>query len=192
MEDKGAIIYYRNLAYHKKQQILTQGTIVPWEEVRNGAGLNGNSELYKALKTSVGAYNNNYSRPDQSRKLQKFLQEAKIWEPGEGEFDVLTLKKIYNCFISLNKTLIIVEDEFHETYTEYDLDYLTVEKFIESVGGKDYYIYSKDKTILFSMDWDSFFFIICSTSAIIKKISADQHFEGFLADIFTTPCWEHK
>lgn len=192
VEAKGATIYSRNLAYPKKQEILAQGTIVPWDEVRNSAGLNGKSELYKALKTSIGAYNNDYSRPDLAKKLQKFVQEAKIWVPGEGEFDVLTLKKIYNSFISLNKTLIIVEDEFHQTYTEYDLDNLTVDKFIESVGGKDYYIYSKDKTILFSMDWDSFYFIICSTSAIIKKIIADQYFEGFIADSFTTPCWEHK
>lgn len=192
VEAKGATIYARNLAYPKMQEILAHGTIVPWAGVSNNAGLNGNSELYKALKTSIGAYNSNFSRPDLAKQLQDFVEEAKIWKPGEGEFDVLTLKKIYNSFISLNKTEIIVEDEFHETYTAYDLGKLTVEKFIESIGGKDYYIYSKDKTILFSVDWDSFYFIICSTSAIIEKIVADQHFEGFLADIFTTPCWEHK
>lgn len=191
MEATGATIYSRNPCYPEEHEISQQGIIVTWEDVRDGAGLIGNSDLYKALKTTIGAYNEDFSRPDLAIKLQRFVQKAQIWLPGEGQFDVLTLRKIYNCFVLLEHTHIIVEDEFHETCEEYNLGLLTVEKFIEAIGGKDYYIYSRDKSILFSVDWDSFFFIVCSTSPIITKIIADQNIEGFFADALTTHSWEH-
>lgn len=104
MEATGATIYSRNSCYPEENEILQQGMIVTWEGVRDGAGLIGNSDLYKALKTTIGAYNENFSRPDLAIKLQRFVQKAQIWLPGEGQFDVLTLRKIYNCFVLLEHT----------------------------------------------------------------------------------------
>jgi hypothetical protein len=190
LEESNATIYTTNIDYPSDEEILNQGIIVPWLDVRNGAGLSSDSDLYKALKTSIGAYNKDYSRPDLAKKLEQFTKVAQVWEPGEGQYDILTLRKIYNSFKSLGIRHIIVVDEFFVTRKELMLDQIALEKFTEEIGGKDYYIYSADKSILFSLDWDSFFFIICYSSASTGKIIDAQNFEGFFANSATTHGWE--
>jgi hypothetical protein len=185
-----ATIYSRNVNYPSDYEILKQGRTVSWLNVREGAGLATNSELNKALKTSIGAYNKDIRRPDLAEKLEIFIRKAQVWTPGEGQYDVLTLRKIYNSFILLGKRHIIVEDEFLETRKELMLGEITREKFIEEISGKDYFIYSADRSVLFSLDWDSFFFIICYSSPCMDKIIEEQHFEGFFADSKTTHRWE--
>lgn len=186
-----AIIYSRNVNYPSNDEILRKGTIVSWLDVKNGSGLASNSDLYKALKTSIGAYNEDYSRPALAKKLEQFTKDTQVWAPGEGQYDVLTLRKIYNSFILLGKRHIIVEDEFLESRKELILGELTPEEFIEQISGKDYYIYSADQSLLFSLDWDSFFFIICYSSPSVAQIVEKQNFEGFFANSKTIHRWEH-
>ena len=190
IEASNATIHIRNVSYPSDEEILAHGKIVPWFDVLNSAGLASKSDLYKALKTSIGAYNENYARPDLAKKLDRFTRTAQVWQPGEGHYDVLTLVKIYNSFRLLGITHIIVEDEFLETRKELILDNITHEKFIEEISGKDYYIYSADQSILFSIDWDSFFFIICSSSSKIARIIEQEEFDGFFASSITTHTWE--
>ena len=187
-----ATIYTRNTNYPSEKEISTKGTIVTWAVVRKGAGFNSNSELCKALKTSIGAYNLEFARPDLAKKLETFVKKAKLWVPGEGAFDVLTSLKIYHTFVSLGKKFIVIVDEHYQTKRELNLNDLTAEEFTQEIGGKDYYIYSADKSILFSVDWDSFFFLICSTSTLLKRIIESQEFEGFFAGPMTTHGWEHE
>jgi hypothetical protein len=191
LNSTNATIYSRNVNYPSNDEILGQGTIVTWLDVKNGSGLATNSDLYKALKTSIGAYNEDYSRPDLAKKLEQFTKDTQVWAPGEGQYDVITLRKIYNSFVLLGKRHIIVEDEFLESRKELMLGELTPEEFIEQISGKDYYIYSADHSLLFSLDWDSFFFIICYSSPSVAQIIEGQGFEGFFANFKTTHNWEH-
>ena len=186
-----ATIYSRNVKYPTNEEILEQGTVVSWLDVKNGAGLASNSDLYKGLKTSIGAYNKDYSRPDLAKRLDQFTKKTQVWAPAEGQYDVITLRKIYNSFILLGKRHIIVEDEFLESRKELMLGELTPEEFIEEISGKDYYIYSADQSLLFSLDWDSFFFIICYSSPSVEQVVEKQDFEGFFANFNTTHNWEH-
>lgn len=190
IQASNATIHIRNVKYPTDYEILAQGRIVPWFDVLNHAGLASNSDLYKALKISIGAYHYNCTRPDLAKKLEGFTRTAQVWQPGEGHYDVFTLVKIYNSFRLLGIKHIIVEDEFLETRKELFLDKITQEKFLEEIGGKDYYIYSADQSILFSIDWDSFFFIICSSPSKIARIIKQQEFDGFYASSITTHTWE--
>lgn len=191
IQASNAVIYTSNKDYPERSVILTHGQEVSWNEVKTGAGFQNFSELYKALKTSIGAYNHAFSRRGLAERLQTFLEKEQFWQPGEGAFDPITLRKIYSSFMILGKPNIIVEDEFLETKRELYLPSLTIDEFAEEIGGKDYYIYDIDRSLLFVTEWDSFFHLICSSSENVERIVSDLRFEGFYADSTTIHGWEH-
>ncbi|WP_207426650.1 DUF2711 family protein [Pedobacter sp. SYSU D00535] len=187
-----AVIYAHNESYPGKSEILQHGQEVSWADIKIKAGMNSYSDVYKALKTSIGAYNKAFARPDLEENLELFLQKEAIWQPGEGSFDPRTLKKIYSLFKTFTSPHIVVEDEFFDSKKELDLSRLTVEDFVEEIGGRDYYIYDVEKSLFFATEWDSFFHLICSSSPIIRSAVTELGFEGFFADTATRHGWEHQ
>lgn len=188
-----AIIYsYDNKNYPKDEEILKQGQIVTWDFIRINAGFKSYSEIYKALKTSIGAYNKAHVRDDLNKKLKTFVAKEQIWVPAEGAFDVITLTQIYHSFIHFNKFNIIVQDEFYHQTKELNLENLSMSDFINAIGGKDYYIYASDKSLLFTIEWDSFFFLICSDSNLLPDVISHASLEGFYANNSTTHAWEFE
>ncbi|MDR6734887.1 hypothetical protein [Sphingobacterium sp. 2149] len=75
--------------------------------------------------------------------------------------------------------------------TTIDFDRLTEYEFCDEIGGKDYYLYSSDKEILFTIEWDSFFFLIATDYKKMNKLIASHLFEGFLCNDKTDHYWEY-
>lgn len=191
LPDFNADVYsYENDNYPEDEIIFENGEIVSWEEVKNGANFNDYSELYKALKTSIGSYRKVFERVDLRDRLSEFTEREKIFHPSEGNFEVLSKIEIYNALKSLGKNEIIVVDEFYESEKELNLDSISLKEFVEKVEYKDYYIFPKDKSILFSIEWDSFFFLICSDKQIIDEILKNSRIEGFYCTNETKHTWE--
>ncbi len=69
---------------------------------------------------------------------------------------------------------------------------LTESEFVKKIGHDDWHIYSSDKEILFTITWDTFYFLIATDSDNIKKIIAANLFEGFLCDDRTEHGWEYE
>src|SRR5205823_3395188 len=90
----------------------------------------------------------------------------------------------------LNKKAIIIEDEFHEKQVELDIRDISNNKFVEAVDFKDYFIYDTDKELLFAVDWDDFFFLICSNKDNLDKVISTLNFEGFYCNEYTESAWE--
>ena len=183
---------YENDAYPEDETIFENAEIVSWEEVRTAASFNDNDEIYKALKTSIGSYRAVFQIVDLREKLKIFTERERIFHPTEGNFEVLSKIEIYNALKNLGKSEIIVVDEFYENEKELNLNLISLKEFVEKIEYKDYYIYPKDKSILFLIEWDSFFYLICSDKKTIDEILKNSRIEGFFCAGETKHTWEWK
>lgn len=184
------IFTYQNDKYPDDNEILSGGVEVKWEEIKKGCNFDEIRDVNKALKTSIGAYRPVFASAEFSKRLVEFTNSNQIFIPIEGHFDVFSKVKIYESLKLLGKFSMIVEDEFYENKKEFSIEGMSVKEFIKIIGFKDYYIYDKDKTILFSVGWDDFFFLICSTNEIVDKIVKEIGFEGIYCDEDTDAGWE--
>lgn len=186
------IYSYSNKDYPTEQEIFDSGQAISWDAIIEGSGLKDYSELNKALRTSIGALRHVFSRPELTEKLNNYTTNQSIWHPTEGRFDIFSKVAIYKAFKILDKNEIIVIDEFYETTLTLELDKLTEFEFSEKVGYKDYYIYSSDKELLFTIEWDSFFFLIATGQEKMNKIISSNLFEGFICNEKTEHTWDYK
>ena len=181
-------IFTSNKDYPKEKEIYENGVLIKWKEIVSNTELSDSIELNRALKTSIGAYKKKLERQDLLKTLNDYTDLEKIWHPSEGGFDLFTKKKIYQAFKNFNKDIIIIVDEFFENTVELDLTKLSEYEFIDKIDYKDYYIYSSDREILFTIEWDSYFCLVAVDKNKIEYI--ENHFEGFIADEKTTHLWD--
>lgn len=185
------IYNYDNERYPSDKDIFREGIAILWKNIVKGSGLACYTELNTALRTSIGALNRNFTRPDLMEKLNNFTDYESIYHPTEGEFGILSKMAILEAFKLLGKNQILITDEFYENTTTIDLDRLTEYEFCDEIGGKDYYLYSADKEILFTIEWDSFFFLIATDHKKMDQLIASDLFEGFLCNDKTEHYWEY-
>ncbi len=191
MPKPNADIYsYNNEKYPEDKEIYEQGQQVSWREIKDCAGFENFGDINKALKTSIGAYKKVFQRPDLAEKLSDFTSAHKIYFPTEGHFEVLSKKQTFKAFQLLKKTQLIIEDEFCENRKELDIASRTEKEFVEAVNFNDYFIYDKDKKLLFAVDWDDFFFLICSNQKYVQTIVNTLNVEGFYCNDITVTEWE--
>ena len=191
-EPNAEIYSYSNNEYPTDEEIYKSAKIITWDTVVKGAELADNSELNKALRTSIGAVRKIFQRPELTDKLNNLTDSKNIWHPTEGGFDTLSKIAIYKTFKLLGKNQIVVTDEFYETTSIIELDRLTELELVETVNFKDYYLYSTDKELLFTIEWDSFFFLIATDTEKMKQIIEANLFEGFLCNDQTQHEWDYK
>jgi Protein of unknown function (DUF2711) len=180
----------KNTNYPEDKSIYEQGEIVQWREVKDKTNFKDFAELNKALKTSIGSYRQVFKRTDLLEKLNLVTEREQIFHPTEGTFTPLAKIQIYNSLKHLGKNEIVVVDEYLETTKELNLNSIDVKEFVEKVEIKDYYIYPKDKSILFTIEWDSFFYLVCSNQIVLDEISKAINFEGFFCTNQTKHGWD--
>ena len=180
----------KNTNYPTDKSIFEQGEIVNWQEVKDKTNFKDFAELNKALKTSIGSYRQVFKRPDLLEKLNLVTESEQIFHPTEGTFTPLAKVQIYNSLKHLKKNEIIVVDEYLETTKELNLNLIDVGEFVEKLEFKDYYIYPKDKSILFTVNWDSFFYLVCSNQVVLDEILKAVNFEGFFCTDETKHGWD--
>lgn len=188
-----ATIYsYENDEYPEDEVIFDDAKIISWQEIKAEASFKDYAEIYKALKTSIGSYRKVFQKIDLCEKLKIFTEKEKIFHPTEGNFGVLSKVEIYNALKTLNKNEIIVIDEFYENEKELNLNFISPKEFNDKIEDTDRYIYAKDKSILFTIEWDSFFYLICSNKKTIDEILKNSNIEGFFCNSKTKDSWVWK
>ena len=185
-----AEIYESNENYPKASKIIESGEIINWGKVISKTDLENYKEINRALRTSIGAYKKPLRRFDLLNKLEKYTEENKIWFPIEGQFDTFTKIGIYKLLNKLNKNIVYVIDEFYEEKKELDISNLTEVEFVEQIKFKDYYIYAKDKSILFAISWDDFFYFLATKKENLKTVDEILEIEGFIANNTDSHLWD--
>ena len=182
-------IYSSSDDYPTDEEIKESGKRILWKEIIENTKIEDEKELNKALMTSIGAYNKKLQRPDLLKHLNNYSELNNIWHPTEGSFGQLTKSSIYKTLKEAGIKAIEIEDEFYEEKKTLELSDLTETEFCNKIGFKDYYIYTKDKSILFSIGWDFFFYFIAIKEDTFPKELIEQHFEGFWASEKDSHLW---
>lgn len=182
-------IYESNRDYPSDEEIAKRGRAIPWAQIIAATDLRNYKELNKTLMTSIGGFKKPLERQDLVAVLTNYTNKNKIWHPSEGGFDPFTKMQMYGLFKKLGNQEIWVEDEFYEQRFDMDLDKVSKSEFMDNIKCKDYYVYPKDRSILFSISWDYFFFFMAIKEHAISKKQIEGHFEGFWASPTDTHNW---
>jgi len=182
-------VYSSNECYPTDEEISQNGKKVTWKEIILNTNLNNNKGLNKALMTSIGAFKKKLQREDLLEILNQYSDKNNIWHPTEGTFDFFTKSLIYEILTLNGINEINVEDEFYENKKTINLNELTNSEFCDKIDFNDYYIYDKNKSILFAISWDYFFFFIAINEQVFSKQSIGTSFEGFWADEKCNHLW---
>ena len=182
-------IYSSNECYPTDEDINQYGKKVTWKEIIQNTKLNDYKELNKALMTSIGAFKKKLERQDLLKVLNQYSDKNNIWHPTEGTFDFFTISSIFELLKLSGIEEVVVEDEFYENKKTIDLIKSNKIDFCEKIDFKDYYIYNRNKSILFSISWDYFFFFIAINEKVFSKKSIEKYIEGFWADEKCSHLW---
>jgi len=182
-------IYSSNECYPTDEEISQNGKKVLWNEIIQNTELENYKELNKALMTSIGAFKKKLERQDLLNILNQYSDKENIWHPTEGAFDFFTKSSIFEI-LSLNGIdEVVVEDEFYESRKTIDLTSSNKSDFCEKIDFKDYYIYDKNKSVLFAISWDYFFYFVAINQKVFSKKSIESNLEGFWADEKCSHLW---
>jgi len=182
-------IYSSNECYPTDEEITHNGKKVTWKEVIQNTKLNDKKELNKALMTSIGAFKKKLQREDLLEVLNQYSNKNNIWHPTEGAFDFFSKSSIFEILKSNGISKVDVEDEFYENKKIIDLNDLTQNDFCNKIDFKDYYIYDKNKSILFAISWDYFFYFVAINERVFSKETIETKLEGFWADEKCSHLW---
>lgn len=184
-----ATIYSSNECYPTDEEIYKNGKKVSWNEIIQSTKLNDYKELKKALMTSIGAFKKKLEREDLLNILNQYSDKNNVWHPTEGSYDLFTKSSIFEILTLYGIDEVVVEDEFYENKKTIDLTNSNKIVFCEKIDFKDYYIYDRNKSILFAISWDYFFFFVAINEKVFSKKSIETHFEGFWADEKCSHLW---
>jgi hypothetical protein len=191
MPKPAADIYsYDNENYPNDEEIYLNAEQVSWRDIKEGCEFESYGDINKALKTSIGAYRKVFQSPDLAKRISDFTTTNQIYHPTEGHFEILSKKEIFKAFHLLSKPELVIEEEFCQNKKELNIASSTEKEFVEAVNFKDYFIYDSQKELLFAVDWDDFFFLICSSKENVDKLVSNLNFEGFYCDDTTEAAWE--
>lgn len=182
-------IYSSNECYPTDEEIIQHGKKITWNEVIQNTKLNDYKELNKALMTSIGASKKKLERQDLLKVLNQYSDKNNIWHPTEGTFDFFTKSSIFELLTLTGIEEVVVEDEFYENKKTIDLTKTNKIDFCEKIDFKDYYIYDKNKSILFAISWDYFFYFAAINEKVFSKKSIESNLEGFWADEKCSHLW---
>lgn len=189
---KTRVIYANDESYPSDKEICHGGKPVTWKQILNKTSLADYKELNRALMTSVGALRQEFQTPKALQILKDYTEGEGIFHPTEGAFDVFTKQQIYKLLKKYDCSQIVVTDEFYDETKELDIVALDETSFINQIGFKHYYLYPQNKTILFTISWDYFFFFIAIDSCKINPNEIEANFEGFWAAAEDSHLWYGK
>lgn len=187
--DTKRVIYTANESYPSDREIYQGGVSVAWNEILAKTGISDYKQLHKALMTSIGALRTELQTPQVLQTLNECTAREGIFHPTEGAFDVFTKKRIYQLLKEYVKCPITVKDEFYENTTVLDISALDEVSFVNKIKFKDYYLYPEDKSALFTISWDYFFFFISINRQQINPKDVEANFEGFWAEEEDSHLW---
>ena len=160
---------------------------VLWSEVQTISGLPSLAAIDIALRTSIGGLKKELASEEYVGQLRAALKNHRIFEPSEGSFPELTQNAIFSFIQSLGHQWVWVGDEHCTERKLYWIDDLKPPSARNELIRSS--VFTPDKSLLWTVHWDSHFSLFCSSSENIEKLSQWSEIEGFRCDPDTEVYW---
>jgi hypothetical protein len=120
--------------------------------------------------------------------LQSFLQSQPVWMPTEGRFEPLLQQHLVRVFAAAGCRAIVYVPEFpaSKPVVRLTVDGLA-DTFIPFPACGT--LLAADASLLFTVDWDSFFTLFYGSKHFITEMARELDFEGFFATPNTDHAW---
>jgi hypothetical protein len=174
--------------YPDDAQIAAQGAKCRWAEVSAYTGLASCARINQALLTSIGALANHLVDPAGRDALEVLLRSQPIWMPVEGRFEPLLQPDFLAALTIAGAEQVTFVPEFPQsdpTVTLRIADLKNVSIPFPACGT----LLARDASILFTVDWDSFFTLFYGPRAFIRRVVTARNLEGFFATPNTDHAW---
>lgn len=160
---------------------------VPWSEVQRLLGFSSCAEIDVALRTNIHGLRPEFTDKPLAARLNDGLNSHHLLHPVEGMFPELSLELMLSFIQSLDQRWVWVGDDM---CTERKLHWIDDLKPLNGTTqlhrGS---VFTPDKSILWTVHWDSHFSIFCSTRENVERLSRHQGLEGFVCEPATEVYW---
>ena len=160
---------------------------VRWSHVREQAQLPSLAAIDVALRTGIGGLAPGFADKTLTKQLDGALARHGLVVPGEGVFPELQHEAVLSFIQSLGHEWLWVGDEL---CTERELRW--IEDLKPANAGLDRLrgnLFTPDKSLLWTVHWDSHFSLICSSREVVARLSAHPGLEGFACGPATEIYW---
>jgi len=176
--------------YPDRMSIANNCKAVLWKDVAKRSGLPNVAAVDIALRTQIHALRPGFMNIDYANRLERFYETDGILAPTEGEHSALLHNKVLELFQALGHDWVWVGDDFCTERKLYWIDDLK-EGIKDPISGPRHCnVFAPDKTLLWTVHWDSHFSFLCSSSeTALKSADVEEKLEGFFCDPETEVYW---
>ena len=174
-------------SYPDRKTIMQSCEPVSWEEVATKTQLPSRAALDIGLRTQIGGLNRKHANDEYASRLNEYLDASGLAPPVEGEHSDLLHNIVLGLFQRAGHQWVWVGDEFCSERKLHWIEDLKNES-IPTVKGRSN-VFSPDKSLLWSVHWDSHFSFLCSSRENLDRLEVASLLEGFFCNAETEVYW---
>jgi hypothetical protein len=160
---------------------------VRWSEVQRLLGLPSLAAIDIALRTNIGGLKQGLADQSLADQLNEGLIRHRLHHPSEGGFPELNLDAVLSFVQSLGHQWVWGGDELCTERKLHWIDDLKPSGAKREVFHRS--LFTPDKSVLWTVHWDSHFSLFCSTRENVERISRHPDLEGFVCGPTTEIYW---
>jgi len=173
--------------YPSQTELLALCESVAWAEVMNLANLTSFAAIDQALKTQIQAVRPRLTNESNAKKLMALYDRGVVMPPMEGEHSPFLVAPVMALFKDLGHNWAWVGDEFcteRKLYWTEDLATTDPSPIVEHAN-----VFSADKSLLWTVHWDSHFSFLCGSRTQLERAKIAQRLDGFFCTAGTDVYW---
>ena len=173
--------------YPSRQKVAEACKSVTWREIMSLTGLPSLSQVDIGLRTRIGGLNKHHENKEFADRITNLADTAGIIPPAEGEHSDFLHNQVLGLFQELGHEWVWVGDEFCTERRLHWIEDLKTEMQPTIQGHCN--VLSPDKSILWTVHWDSHFSFICSSQENLNRLGIARRLEGFFCNPNTGVYW---
>ena len=179
---------FESATYPDRMSVANHCKAVLWNDVAKRSGLPNAAAVDIALRTQIHGLRAEFMNKDYAGRLARLYETERILPPTEGEHSPLVHNKVLELFQELGHDWVWVGDELCTERKLYWIDDLKAGVKDPISGNCN--VFASDKSLLWSVHWDSHFSFLCSSSeTALKSVGVEEKLEGFFCDPGTEVYW---
>jgi hypothetical protein len=173
--------------YPSRSVVIAGCKGVSWCKVMSLTGLPTISAIDIGLKTRIHGLKEEFCSQEYAKAIDAIIDSTGILPPPEGVHSDLLHNKVLELFQELGHECVWIGDEFCSERKLHWVDDLKNKP--DTIVRGPCNIFSPDKSMLWTVHWDSHFSFLCSSHENLEHINISDRLEGFFCSPQTDVYW---